>query len=265
MKRLTRQMGPLLVGVGALLLAPVAGATVLWEWNDVGATPAVDSGQTSFHNTTGPILADDFNPVSSFNVTQPGQLLVEWWGTAPLPSNQPGGVNQFEVTFHTNTQSPAGGGNEPAIGPVFGGIAQLFVDAIALDADGDGIFLYSAQWTPAPGSVRPFNPFTLTAGTDYWLSVANASGNGWNWATPGDPAGTPDIGTEQADAVFSTNGAPSVIIGPHDGPWTAIAGQDFAFRISTVPGPASLPLLAAGLALLGLGGRRKRPKLRAAQ
>ena len=254
MKQMTKWISAVAVAASALLVGSTASAVVLWEWNDVGTPPGANSNNISFHRTTGPILADDFNPIASANVSQPGLLLVEWWGSAPLPSAvRPQGVNQFEVTFHTNDPTT----NLPAIGPQFGGIAQLFVDAVASDANNDGVFLYSALWTPAPGSVRPFNPFTLSAGTDYWLSVANAEGNGWTWAIPGSPGGLPDVGTESFDAALSVGGLPSVISGPHDGPWTSIPDTDFAFRVSAVPVPAAVWLFGSGLiGLIGMARRR---------
>lgn len=228
--------------VGALTSAMVfvafayganAAPVIAFEWTEGGPGNGVNSPHVSFHNTSGPVLADDFRPVVGGRVVQ-----VDWWGSLPL--NPTGGPDQWEITFHTDA------GGIPAFTPPGGGISQHFLNAGGTDPDGDGVFFYSGFWLPQDVS--------LTAGTDYWFSVANTIG-GWTWANPGVG---PTVGTEQFNAARSVGGLPSVISGPHDGPWTTIADQDFAFRIWVeVPEPASLTLLGLGLAGLAFARRRR--------
>jgi len=185
------------------------------------ALPSSNSQLVSHHTAGGPVLADDFTSSGSGLVSQ-----VEWWGSST-------GDDRWEITFHNDI----GGSPELSI------LSQHFADAIGTDLDGDGIFHYSALWEPMD--------LLITAGTDYWFSVANFA-DGWTWAN----AFAPTVGSEQYDAMVSTGGG-----SPHFGPWNpaldvAGATTDLAFRISTVPEPSIFALLGIGLA--GIGFARKR-------
>ena len=189
------------------------------------ALPTANSDNTSQHIAGGPVLADDFQSMISGNVYQ-----VDWWGTQA-------GSNSWEITFHPDNNG------QPGVKT-----AQHFVTAVGNDDDGDGIFSYSALWNP--------QDMFISAGVDYWFSVANAAA-GWNWAN----AGVASVGSEAYDAVVSTGVGPDG--GPHFGPWNgtrdvtgAPTPEDFAFRIHVVPEPATIAMLSLGL--LGLA-MRKRP------
>ena len=226
----------LAIGLGTATAAEAG--TVTYEW--VGA--AVSNAQ-SRHGVQGPVLADDFVPVVGGLVES-----ITWWGSAPTTAGAP---DQWEVTFHTN--DPTGMNtvpNVPAQGPVDGGVSQHF-PVVATQTDlGGGLWRYDAAWSP--------QDLTLTAGTDYWFSVAN-SNFGWFWANP--VLGGPSVGSENFGGVVSTGVGPNG--GPHYGPWNrALDGQrleqDFAFRINIVPEPSTWALF--GLGMLGLAGiaRRRR-------
>lgn len=224
-----RVIGALLVG-GMAAHSAVAG-TVAYQWTEGGPGNGVNSSHVSHHTSGGPVLADDFIPVIGGVVES-----VEWWGSAPLSVS---GNDLWEITFHADGVA---GTNAPALSilsqhlPVFAGGA---------DSDGDGVFHFTASWTP--------QDLTLVAGTSYWFSVANGN-PGWTWANAGGVA--PTVGSEQYDAVVSA-GAPG---SPHFGPWASIANQDFAFQINVVPVPAAawmgLPLLAGLAAARKFRGRR---------
>ena len=187
------------------------------------ALPSSNSSLVSLHTAGGPVLADDFTSSGSGLVNQ-----VEWWGSSARSAS-------WEITFHNDI----GGSPELSV------LSQHFVNAIGSDLDGDGIFHYSALWNPMD--------LFITAGTDYWFSVANFADN-WTWAN----AFAPTVGSEQYDAMVSSGALGS----PHFGPWsTALdatgAPTDFAFRINTVPEPGIFALLAIGLAGIGLARRKK--------
>ena len=135
------------------------------------ALPAALSDDMSHHTAGGPVLADDFNTAISGNVFQ-----VDWWGSRSAS-------NDWEITFHPDSNGSPGAvasQHQPVV-------------AVGSDADGDGIFLYTASWNP--------QDMFVTAGTDYWFSVANYA-TGWNWAN----GAAATVGAETYDGVVSTGG-----------------------------------------------------------
>ncbi len=223
----------LCIMAAAMALASTANAVpvIAYEW--APAQPGTNSIFNSFHGAVGPGLADDFTPAVNGPVVR-----VDWWGNPGI-----GGVpNLWEITFHND--------NPPGT-PSYPFIEQHFVVASGADPDGDGVFFFSATWDPMD--------VLLSIGSDYWFSVANELTNNWLWADPGGV--NPTVGSEQYDALRSIGGLPSIVPGPHDGPWlTTTADQNFAFRVWVeAPEPSSVFLLGAGaLGWLATGWRRRR-------
>lgn len=221
----------LIGGVGVSAQASV----VAFLWDEGGPGNGQLSPFTSHHTANGPVLADDFAPAVGGAVHS-----VSWWGGRATDL-------EWEITFHADTIDPGDGLHEPAVTLPSGGLSQHFVDAVGTDPDGDGVFKYTALWTP--------QDLVLTAGLTYWFSVANGN-PGWQWALTDGVA--PSVGSESHLPVESRNGPPSVISGPHDGPWRPL-DQDLAFQVNVVPVPAAVWLF--GTALLGLIGFSKRRKM----
>ncbi|WP_395702799.1 PEP-CTERM sorting domain-containing protein [Aquabacterium sp.] len=193
-------------------------------------TGLVISDQTeSHHGVGGPIIADDF--VSAFS----GQITrVEWWGSEAADSH-------WELAFHTDDPTL----HQPNIDSAFqgamvkyGAAGDLLATGVA-DVPGDpGIFHYTVDL-----------PFSLgvTAGTEYWFTVANFTG-GWHWA---NALAGPTVGSENFGAHQSTGVGPCQDGGPHCGPWTDL-NTDFAFRINGIPEPTTLLLVGLGLGAIVL-------------
>jgi len=194
--------------------------------------PTGVSDNMSHHTAGGPVLADDFNPDISGDVFQ-----VDWWGSVATSDS-------WELTFHSDA------GGQPDTTYPSGVISQHIANTSAVDM-GNGMYFYTAAWNPMD--------LFLSAGVDYWFSVANFD-TGWTWAN----AFSPNTGLEAYDAVVSTGIGPNG--GPHYGPWNGtmdITGaptpEDFAFRIHVVPEPETLAILALGLLALSV---RKNPAKR---
>jgi hypothetical protein len=217
-------------GASILALAsaqPAAADTVIYENlpTAIAAPPNI-----SFHNATGPVIADDFIGAVGGEITH-----LTWWGTTADST-------QFEVVLQTNNVAL---GEPNTDNPVTGGLKQ-FVTATSVASAIPGIFQFDAN--VAPG-------WNIGGGIDYWLTVANAA-NGWNWA---EALAGPTIGSELFNAHSST-GPGCGDGGPHCGPWTDIH-TDFAFRVTSVPEPTSWALMLLGFGGLGavLRHRRSRP------
>jgi hypothetical protein len=184
-------------------------------------TEQISSTLDNFGQTPGFMTADDFVLATDAIITD-----VHWWGE----SNS--GGNDFRFTFY------ADGGGVP--GPILHtSLGSLVASTVNVGSGFDPVSFYSSILD---------SPFTVSAGTTYWLSVFNQAGDAsWLWLT--------------ADA--SGNGAAlGVIPGP---PWSHTQ-LNMAFQL-TVPEPASLSLLCAGLAGFGLlswrrvGRKKRNPKL----
>lgn len=210
--------------ISTLAIDP-AWATIAYE--DLPTNRAIPPN-TSWHNASGPILADDFVPIFTGSINH-----VTWWGTQASS-------NDFEIVLQIND------GGKPGLTPVgntFSGGLKQFVTATSFLYDlGLGIWQFDAN--VAPG-------WDVAGGTDYWFTAANVN-NGWEWA---EALNGPTIGSEMFNAQRSV-GPACGDGGPHCGPWTDVH-TDFAFRVYAVPEPATWAMMIGGFALAGLQLRRR--------
>lgn len=216
-----------MLAVGMAMAAPAAGSVIVYQ--DLPTSLATPPN-ISFHNANGPVIADDFVPVGSGHVDT-----LRWWGSAAQS-------NQWEVVLQNNNAALG----QPAITPTgnnaTGGLKQ-FVTAMMTPSAIPGIFQFDAR--VAPG-------WNIKAGTNYWLTVANAAPD-WNWALA---LGGPTIGSENFNA-HNSIGPGCGDGGPHCGPWNDLH-TDFSFQIGSVPEPSSWAMLITGFAAIGLASRRRR-------
>jgi hypothetical protein len=231
------RLGPLARAVamaGLAIAAGTASAAVTVAFENLPTNP---STQVSHHGVGGPVLADDFATAVSGSVRR-----IEWWGTRAASS-------MWELVFNTDSA-----GHPATDDPFSGGLIKYEGITATGVADTSDPALFHYSW-----DVTGPEYLFATAGTSYWLTVANFA-DGWGWS---DAADGPTIGTEMFNAHRSTGvpGDPGACGdgGPHCGPWKDVH-TDFAFRLS-VPEPGSAAL--AGLALLITGfasAMRPRPR-----
>ncbi len=210
MKKLILALICSLIGAFGLIGSASAGV-ITYE-----SLPAGNSANVSHHTSGGPVLAADFTPAYGGKVVQ-----LDWWGANA-------GSQSWEITFHIDNSGQPGAM-----------MSQHIVTAAGSDLDNDQIFLYTAAWNPAD--------VALTAGTDYWFSVANFA-PGWTWAN----GNLPTVGSEKYAGMVSRVASGS----PHFGPWVG-TGTDFAFRIHVVAEPSVIMITGLGLLLISLPGRKR--------
>jgi hypothetical protein len=228
--RTFRRLAWLTSGACAAALAtaatPSAASVVAYE--DLPTSNALPPN-ISWHNASGPVIADDFIPIVGGAVTH-----LTWWGSEAVDLT-------FEVVLQNNDPALGQPANTPPGNVVTGGLKQ-FVTATQFAHAIPGVFQFEADLAPG---------WRIGAGQDYWLTVANGS-NGWQWT---QALLGPTVGSELYNAHTST-GPGCLDGGPHCGPWTDLH-TDFAFRITAVPEPATWAMMILGFGGVGALMRRR--------
>jgi hypothetical protein len=219
---------------------PVSGRVGLWgSQNDTHSPGGLGNFATTYDNFVAPVTST----LTSAQWTG-GYFNAAIPGTTPIPGN----ITAFTLTFYGDAGGKPDTTHPPlAIESILGNAKEQFVGMeLGTGLPMASIFSYS---TPLP------TPFTLQAGTPYWLSIVadldfsdNTNGLQWGWHTASN-------GLNDGLNVFQ---GPSPLDSPAGNLAFTLQGN-----LAAVPEPSSLVLFALG-ALCLAGGRswRKRAAAR---
>ena len=215
MKKLNLMSPEKLTGVITLLaclffLAGAAGATVLYD--NLGATPAYPYPLADF----GPLLFNSFSTgAGGFNLSQVDLLVAG--------SDSPG-AGSFSVGLYSDASTSPG-----SLLTTIGTVSDSALTS-----------------TPSVATFNLPSPYSLAAGTRYWVGLASAdSVAAWMYSYEGGVGVAGEYWGSTADGVVA-NYVGGFSTGPYE------------MRVSHTPLPGALLLLCAGMARLVAYGRRKR-------
>lgn len=179
-------------------------------------------------------------------------------GAAGAATIAPTGVTTVEVTAPlgdlglgaapTGTATVDATGPDPAFAfPITGGTATE--SALTILHDGSGVELFASADATISATV---GNFVIDTATDTVSGDVNGAPGGvlFDFGTVSEAGIELTVATLLSDSLTAVFGAPSL-----EGATFGIATTEAA----VVPIPAALPLLAGGLAILGMIGRRRRP------
>jgi hypothetical protein len=164
-------------------------------------------------------------------------------------SGDPTSNSLFSIGIYNNDPSaPAASppGNAPAgVGPA----ASPFFSTGPLADNSIGLLGLGVPTTPAGATpvTLAFSPQTLAGSTRYWIGLSSVDGTSVNWVWTVDASGTGVAGE-----YFSNQN--STFAAADGGPYQMLIQAD---AVSNVPLPATLPMFAAGLGVVGLLARRR--------
>lgn len=165
--------------------------------------------------------ADDFSLASGQNVIRD----IHWWGTYGVTPS-----DAFAINIYNDSAGTVGSLNTAV------SISSLQRTDTGLTINGREMYLYDAV----------VSDITLTAGTTYWLGIANTSGgtgsNAWAWVDSANSGGN-------ARQYSISNAA-----------WGNSSGKSLAFNLTNtvVPEPSTFALILLGLMGVSFVALRKK-------
>jgi len=247
MKRVLISLSILCILAGVAAADPID-LPLKWSqtpWDPHGSAVYSDHTAPSSPSYPNQVSADDFVCDSRDPV-----VAVRWWGlyVNPIPPHPPaGGHVQFDISFHLSTgQHPT---SLPADDPIV--LYPVMAQEVEVGTSGGWtVYRYDAYlpedfdqwfWSHVEAASAGANIGEL------FIDICRPSGEGWAWCSVLKDDPSVPIGDWCAATLDGTG---------HVGPWTSLAGSDLAFELMTVPEPATMCLVALGLA--GLVAKRKR-------
>lgn len=235
--------GKWILAAMCVLAAPVSAFAEIYTQLDTPFVPFSFNGfeGAQSHYDTGPLAAGEMpNFATSYD---------------NLTFNSSGFITNFSWVGIYDISDPANAGSLNRTNSF-----DIGIYANAANAPGALLQLYSAQ--PAVESATPdpeffqyttaVNPFAVTAGTQYWVSIAGRmpyGTNGFNWAFSG-------LGGDNRSFNDFQSG--------NQAPVRSLDAVDYSFSaITAVPEPSSCLLLAGALGTIGLRKWRARRRVAA--